>query len=168
MPWSLPTPTTPDELFKAYLPDAPVSGLVNDAFPKSTPLKAVILFNDPQQAADLKAALDDPTSDEYEHMELFMQDHLSLYDVSMGSLDGKVDNIISIPAYNTPEWSSAFKEQTDAAAGSNSVRVIDPNHEGLPLNHAVPGETYSVQMANFPPGVTLTVQVIGVPGEGPA
>jgi hypothetical protein len=151
----------PDKLFKEFLPNAPVSGLANNAFPKSTPLKAVFLFNDAQQAADLKAALDEPTSDEYENIELFMQDHLSLYDVSMGSLDGKVDNTISIPAYNSPEFSSAFKKQTNAAAGSNSVRVIDPAHEGLPLMHAVPGETYTVQMANFPPGVVLTVQVIG-------
>jgi len=69
-----------------------------------------------------------------------------------------IEKLISIPAYNTPEFSTAFaKEASDA----NSVRLIDGEHTGLPLFYAAVGETYTVLLANFPKGTALVVHLIG-------
>ena len=153
-----------DPLFKEMLPTLTgpkLSGLVSDAFPASTPLKAVFLVNDPAQAQAIQAALDDPTSDEYESMEMFVQDFLSLDGVDVGALDGAVEKTVSIPAYNTPEFSTAFAKEASSAAGTNSIRLIDGDHSGLPLSHAAAGETYTVLLANFPKNMPLTLQLIG-------
>jgi hypothetical protein len=138
-----------------------LSALVDATFPTSTPLKVVFVVNDAEQAQSIKAALEDHESEMYGEMEEWVQDFLFADGVKVGALDGGIEKIVSIPAYNTPEFSTAFAKEASAAAGTNSVRLIDGEHTGLPLFHAAVGETYTVLLANFPKGVPLTLQLIG-------
>lgn len=82
-------------------------------------------------------------------------------DVSIKALASKFDTERHIPAYNTPAFAKAFAADATAAAGTNSVRLVSEGKEGLPLSHAAHGETYTVQLANFPKSTDLTVQLIG-------
>ena len=81
-------PVQPDALFKEILPAPKLSGLVNEAFLTSTPLKAVFLVNGAAKAHAIQVACD-PTSEEYEMMDFFVQDFLSLDGVNVGALDGR-------------------------------------------------------------------------------
>jgi hypothetical protein len=90
---------------------------------------------------------------------------MSVDGVDIKALDSSInkdDKELFIPAYNSPAFAKAFAEEATAAAGANSVRLVQAGKEGLPLTHAAQGETYTIQMANFPPLATeLTVQLIG-------
>jgi hypothetical protein len=135
--------------------------LVDATFPTSTPLKVVFVVNDAEQAQSIKAALEDHESEMYGEMEEWVQDFLFADGVKVGALDGGIEKIVSIPAYNTPDFSKAFAKEASSAAGPNSIRLIDGEHFGLPLSHAAAGKTYTVELANFPKGVTLTLLLIG-------
>ena len=153
-----------DPLMKEIVPTlaGPIlSFLVDNNFSTSTPLKAVFLVNDAAKAQAIQAALEGPASEEYESIQHFVRDYLSLDGVNVGALDGGIEKVISIPAYNTPEFSTAFAKEATAAAGTNSIRLIDGEHTGLPLFYAAVGETYTVLLANFPKDTALVVHLIG-------
>ena len=83
-------------------------------------------------------------------------------EVTISGLDSSHEKDVFIPGYNTPEFAKAFEAEANAAAGANSVRLVEAGKEGLPLSHAAQGATYKIQMANFPAGVTeLTATLIG-------
>lgn len=151
----------PDELFKESIPARALSALADDKFPASTPLRAVFLFNDDGKAEAVASALQDTTSSWYEDMELYVQDFLSLDGVQIGAMDGELEKVLFVPAYNTPEWSKAFAKEADAAAGTNSIRLIDGEHAGLPMSHVAAGQTYTVLLSKFPKNLDMTVQLIG-------
>ena len=153
----------PDPLMKevASIPALKPSGLVSADHPVTTPLKTVFVFNDPAQAAAVEAALKDPTSEMYQDMEAYVTDFLGMDDVDMGNMDGSLEKTVAIPAYNTPEFSKAFAKEASDAAGTNSIRLVDGEHAGLPLSHAVAGETYTVELAKFPKNIELGLNLIG-------
>ena len=151
----------PDALFQQWFPKPNPSALASSQYPVTTPLKTVFVFNDPAQAAAVEAALKDPTSEMYQDMEAYVTDFLGMDDVDMGNLDGSLEKVVAIPAYNTPEFSKAFAKEASDAAGTNSIRLVDGEHAGMPLFHAVAGETYTVKLANFPKNIELGVSLIG-------
>jgi hypothetical protein len=81
--------------------------------------------------------------------------------VSIKALDSKWEKDVFIPAYNSAGFAKAFEKEANAAAGVNSVRLVEEAKEGLPLSHAAYNAEYVVQMANFPKDTELTVQLIG-------
>lgn len=82
-------------------------------------------------------------------------------DINVAGLDSTWKKDLYIPAYNSPAFAKAFADEATRAAGTNSVRLVEAGKEGLPLSHAVSGDTYTIQMANFKPATDMTVQLIG-------
>ncbi|KAM3569065.1 hypothetical protein VYU27_008826 [Nannochloropsis oceanica] len=151
----------PDELFLEMMPKRKLSGLTNGEFPISTPLKAAFIVSDLELANSIKAMMEGHTTDEYKKMQGFVIQYMSEDGVDIGALDGGIEKVISIPAYNSPDFSTAFEKEASAAAGTNSIRLIDGDHTGLPLSHAAAGSTYTVLLANFPKNIPLTLQLLG-------
>lgn len=117
---------------------------------------------DPGKAAALAAALEDPGSDSYADMELFVGDALaSEAGVLVQALDASLGQRLTVPAYKSPDFTKAFANEVEAAAGSNSVRLVDAAHAGVPLARAVTGQQYAVKLGGFPPNAKLTVQLLG-------
>lgn len=117
---------------------------------------------EPAKAAALAAALKDPESDSYADMELFVGDALaSEAGVLVQALDGSLAQMVTVPAYRSLNFTKAFADQVDAAAGGNAVRLMDAGNAGVPLSRAVTGQKYTVRLANFPPNAKLTVQLLG-------
>ena len=76
-------------------------------------------------------------------------------------LDAKWEKDTFIPAYGSALFAKAFAAEATNAAGTNSVRLVEQDREGLPLARAAQGATYNVQLSNFKPNAELAVQLIG-------
>lgn len=82
-------------------------------------------------------------------------------DINIKGLDSKWEKDTFIPAYGSALFAKAFAAEATKAAGTNSVRLVEQDKEGLPLTHAAQGAEYVIQLANFKPDTALTVQLIG-------
>ena len=127
---------------------------------------------DPAKAAALAQALEDPESDSYADMELFVGDALAVdpeAGVVVQALDASLAQAITVPAYRSPAFTQAFADRLDPAsatssAGSGSsagVRLVDAANAGVPLTRAVTGQDYTVKLGGFSPLAHITVQLLG-------
>jgi hypothetical protein len=81
--------------------------------------------------------------------------------VNIKGLDSRWEKDIYVPAYNSAAFAKAFEAQASAAAGVNSVRLVEAGRESISLTHAAQGQTYTLQLAHFPKNTELTLQLIG-------
>lgn len=134
----------------------------NANFPNTHALRAVFVTTDAAKAEALTSALTDASSEGYQKMDKYVGDFLKTYEgVSIQALDGKLLQNINVPAYASIDFTKAFAQDVGAAAGSQSVRLIDPVNAGMPLSRAVVGKDYEVELAGFPKQTFLSVTLYG-------
>ena len=52
--------------------------------------------------------------------------------VNIKALDSIWEKDVFIPGYNSPEFAKAFEAEADAAAGTNSVRLVNASMPSAP------------------------------------